>query len=81
MGGLRTLIDNPIFLNKTPLLQQHIYLPLHNSLFPSDIQQGLSEGTGLQPQQETSWKERTEGGGPESRARQMKLISNKNKQQ
>src|ERR1700722_10282110 len=50
---------------------------LANSLFPSDIQQGLLEGAGLQPRQETSWKEGTERGGPESWASVTRITSDK----
>src|ERR1700722_8537596 len=59
--------SNNIFISHSAALSLHNCSScLANSSFPSDIQQGLSEGTGLQPRQETSWKKGTEGGGPKS---------------
>src|ERR1700722_14846265 len=59
--------SNNIFISYSAALSLCDCSSCHaNSLFPSDIQQGLSERTGLYPQQETSWKEGTEGEGPES---------------
>src|ERR1700722_8177757 len=73
--------SNNIFISHSAALSLHDCSScLANSLFPSDIQQELSEGTGLQPEQETSWKEGTEREGPKSLARQIKPISNKNNQ-
>src|ERR1700722_4711072 len=59
--------SNNIFISHSAALSLCNCSSCHaNSLFPSDIQQGPSEGTGLQPRQETLWKDGTERGGPKS---------------
>src|ERR1700722_20722857 len=74
-SSMKPHFSNNIFISHSAALSlRDCSSHLANSSFPSDVQQGPSEGAVLQPQQETSWREGTEGGGPESWARRIQLI-------